>query len=95
MAVESNPEKENGKKSGQVAWWQPAIAMFLKLSVWIAVPVIIALYLGKWLDNRYETDPWLFLTCIGLAFIVSMVGLIRSTLTEYKKIERDSKEQKD
>src|SRR3989338_4206553 len=74
--------------SVQIAWWQPAIIMFLKLSAWIAVPVIIALYVGKWLDEKYRTDPWLFLACIGAAFLISMFGLVKSTLAEYKKIEQ-------
>ncbi len=59
--------------------------MFLKLSVWITAPVIIAMYLGKWLDEKYQTEPWLFLSSIGIAFIISMIGLIRSTSRELKK----------
>lgn len=82
---------ENRKKTEPGAWWQPAIIMFLKLSVWIAAPVIFALYLGKWLDKRFETSPWLFLSCIGLAFAVSLFGLIRNTAREFKKIEKDTK----
>ena len=79
----------------KAAWWQPAIMMFLRLSAWIAAPVIIALYLGKSLDNKFNTAPWLFLFCMGAAFLISMVGLIKNTLAEYKKIERESKTEKD
>jgi len=73
---------------GQAIWWRPAITMFLKLSVWIAGPVIIALYLGKWLDDKYQSQPWLFLICIGLAFIISIFGLVRNTARELKKLEK-------
>ena len=69
------------------AWWQPAILMFFRLSVWIAVPIIIALFVGKWLDEKYHSEPWLFLLSIGAAFIISMAGLVKNTLNEYKKIE--------
>lgn len=94
-----NPEKKNGRPSGQApglnsgpaAWWQPAMMMFLKLSAWIAGPVIIALFLGKWLDNRYDSAPWLFLVCTLVAFLISMVGLIKHALIEYRKIEKTSK----
>jgi len=85
-----NQKKEEGREMNR-AWWQPAIAMFLRLSVWIAAPIIIALYLGKWLDKRYDTAPWLFLSCIGLAFIISIFGLIKNTLKEFKKLEKDGK----
>ena len=80
-----NPGQE---KNQPVVWWQPAIVMFLKLSVWIAGPIIIALYLGKWLDEKYQTGPWLFLSCIGLAFIISICGLIKNTIEEFKKLEK-------
>lgn len=72
-------------------WWRLAIVMFFKLSVWIAAPIIIALFLGKWLDSKYSTAPWLFLLCVGIAFIISMIGLVINTLAEYKKIEQNSK----
>lgn len=57
-----------------------------RLSAWIAAPIIIALYLGKWLDNKYDSAPKLLLLCIGVAFIASMTGLIKNTIAESKKI---------
>ena len=55
------------------------------LSGWIAFPVIIALFLGKWLDKKFNTDPWLFLATIGLAFLISMYGLVINALKEFKR----------
>lgn len=88
--AEAGEQKNSGKNVSEVktAWWQPAINMFLKLSVWIAGPVIIALYLGKWLDERYNSAPWLFLVCIGAAFGFSLFGLLRITARELKKLEK-------
>lgn len=68
------------------AWWQPHLALFVRLSAWIAFPVILAVYLGNWLDNKYQSAPWLFLSCVGLAFVVSMLVLVSTTLKEFKKI---------
>jgi hypothetical protein len=75
-------------KNNQAAWWQPAIIMFAKLSGWIAAPIIIALYLGKWLDKKYDSAPRLLIICIGLAFFISMIGLTKEAVREYKKIDR-------
>lgn len=85
-----NMEEKGGQKNAteKAAWWQPALLMFLRLATWIAGPVIIALFIGKWLDKKYGTEPWLFLACTGLAFLVSMFGLIKNTIVEYKKIEK-------
>lgn len=64
------------------------------LSGWIAFPVIIALFLGKWLDKKFNTDPWLFLATIGLAFLISMYGLVINALKEFKKIEKEYNDKK-
>ena len=71
-------------------WWQPALLMFFRLSVWIAIPVIIGVFVGKWLDKKYQSEPWLFLLSVGVAFLISMIGLIRNTISEFKKIESDN-----
>jgi len=76
------------KKNNQAAWWQPAVIMFAKLSGWIATPIIIALYLGKWLDKKYDSSPRLLMICIGLAFFISMIGLTKEAVREYKKMDR-------
>ena len=91
MAGTGDFKNVEDKNNRETVWWRPAIAMFLKLSVWIAAPIIIALYLGEWLDKKYGTEPWLFLICIGAAFAVSISGLIRSTAQEFKKFEAESK----
>ena len=77
------------QKSGQVgqAWWQPALLMFARLSGWIIAPVLIATLLGRWLDRMYGTEPWMFIGVVGVAFVISIVGLVLEATKEYKKIE--------
>ncbi len=79
-------DQQKIEKSKDSAWWQPAVFMFLRLSVWIAGPLIVALFLGSWLESRYGLKPWLSLAAIGLAFVVSMIGIVRVTIKEIKKI---------
>jgi len=61
------------------------------ISAWIAFPVIIGLYLGKWLDQKFGTEPWLFLITIALFFLVSLYGLFTSMKQEAKKMEKNIK----
>jgi len=61
--------------------------LFAKLSSWIVAPVLIAIFIGKWLDEKYNTEPLLFLASVGIAFIISMIGLIRNSISEMKKIK--------
>jgi len=88
MAGASDLENNSSKRAKQTAWWQPAIVMFLKLSGWIAGPIIIALYLGKWLEKKFGGEPWLFLACMAIAFAISLFGLIRNTAKGLKKLEK-------
>jgi len=71
--------------------WAIALRVLVNLSGWIAGPIIIGLIVGKWLDKKYGTEPWLFLATIGVCFLVSMYGLVINALKEFKKIERETK----
>lgn len=82
-----NTKNDNPK----VLWWQPGMQLFLKLSGWIAGPIIMAVIIGKWLDRKYHTEPWLFLATVGISFVVSMGAMIRIGFREFKKIEQESK----
>ena len=76
-------------------WWRPAIIMFVRVSVWVAIPVIIALYVGKYLDKRYDTAPWMFIGTTVVAFIISMVAIARISMKYIHKIEKENKEKND
>lgn len=92
--MSEQPKPTYTPSSGEAKYdnaWQTALIIFTRLSVWIGVPIVLAVFLGKWLDNKYNTEPWLFLATVGVAFILSMIGLIKETLKEFKKI--DNKQQ--
>lgn len=40
--------------------------------VTIAVPAVVATFLGVWLDQRLGTVPWLLMICIGAALLFTM-----------------------
>ena len=75
------------KPNNSLNYWQPYLKIVIKLSAWIAGPVLLGAWLGKWLDRKYDTEPWLFLATVGLSFLISMFGLIKNTLSEFKKID--------
>lgn len=82
------------KGDNQKSWWQPGLILFFRLSGWIGFPIIIALFVGKWLDEKYNSDPWLFLTTMAVAFVFSIIGMIRESSKEIKKIEEQEKAKK-
>lgn len=70
-------------------WWQPGLILFFKLSGWIAGPIIISLFLGKYLDRVFGTEPWIFLSLTAIAFTVSTFAIILYYTKELKRIEEE------
>ena len=86
----------NNKKGKDIeSWWQPGLVLFVKTSGWIGIPVIIALFVGQWLDKKYHSEPWLFLITIGFAFIISSFGIMKESIKAMKEIEKEEKDKKE
>lgn len=81
-------------KKPNVPWWQPGMQLFLRLSSWIGGPIIIAVFIGKFLDKKYHTEPWLFLLSVGIAFVISTIMIVIVGVREMKNIERQAKDKK-
>ncbi len=93
MTAGQDQNKEN-EESSSVAWWQPALVVFGEITGWIVAPIVIALFLGQWLDRRYDTAPWFYLGCTAAAFIITMIGLVRVGTKYIKRIERNKQKDK-
>ena len=89
-----NKSKADFHNDSDKSWWQPAFILFARLSVWIVEPVIVAVFVGKWLDKKYDSAPWLLLATVGMAFIVSMFGIVKSAITEYANLTKEFKNKK-
>lgn len=83
---ENNPKNNQAFKDGKYSFG-PFLVMFTKMSGWIVSPVLVAIFLGRWLDGKYGTEPWLFLLCVGVAFLISTSGLIINASKIYRDID--------
>ena len=87
-------EKKDSKNETDTSWWQPNLILFGRLSGWIGGPIILAIFFGKFLDEKYSTEPKWFLICVGVAFIGSTVGIIKDSLEAMEKIEKSELKKK-
>ncbi len=62
------------------AWWQPAMVLFVELGGWIAAPIIGAMFIGTWLDEKYDTEPMLYFASVAVAFIISTIGIVKTAI---------------
>ena len=76
----------------QKPWWQAGMVVFAEVTGWIAIPIIIALFLGRYLDEKYDSEPWFYLGLTGAAFVVSSIGIVIIASKYIKQIERENKE---
>jgi len=90
--LNSKPSKK--RESSQQTWWQPAMVIFSQVTGLIAGPILIALFVGKALDRKYGTEPWIFLGLTGIAFLISSLGIVSITIKYTKKLEKELKDKK-
>ncbi|MFH0928410.1 MAG: AtpZ/AtpI family protein [bacterium] len=48
-----------------------SLAIFSEIAVEIAVPVVVFSMIGKWLDQKYQTAPYLLIASFVLAFALT------------------------
>jgi F0F1-type ATP synthase assembly protein I len=92
--VEFSKMEDNTKE--QAPWWQPGLILFYKLSGWVAGPILLSVFFGKFLDMKFGTAPWIFLGLTATAFIISTFAILYVYTKEVKKIESaDAKAKQD
>jgi len=62
-----------------------ALSLAWELGYSIALPLVIFALLGRWLDKKFATSPWLFLLGIILAVTISSYLVYRKTMEIIKK----------
>lgn len=81
---------ENNQQTKE-AWWKPAIAIFTNLTASIVAPILVALFLGKYLDDKFDSGNKFFFILIAIAFLVTIFS-IATILKKYLKKMKDSVE---
>ena len=90
------PEQKNNKNRDKNEWLRQGMMMFTEATGWIAFPVIGALFLGRWLDERQGTEPLYYLSISAVAFVLSSIGIGITGVKYMKKIEQlDALKKKD
>ncbi len=67
--------------------WAKAMKIFATISSWIIGPIILAVLAGNWLDNKYQTEYFFTLTLVGIAFIMTCVGIVREAQEAIKNLK--------
>ena len=82
-------DTKNTKNKDKNEYMRLALTIFAETTGWIAFPVIGALYLGRWLDEKQGTEPLYYFSITALAFIISSVGIGITGVKYMKRIEKE------
>ncbi len=55
-------------------------APFLTLGIQLALSIVVFFFLGKWMDSRFNTSPWLMLGGLIIGGVGGMVKFITSVM---------------
>ncbi len=86
---------DNPAEKTKEAWWSQGMKVFAQVSGWIVGPIVIALFLGKYLDKQNNSEPWFFLGLTGIAFIISCIGIVRVAFKYINDIKKEDQILKD
>ena len=51
---------------------------YLGLGLELAATLLIFIFIGQYLDKRWDTEPWLFLACAVLGFVIGFFNFFRT-----------------
>ena len=82
-------DQENINK--EAPWWRDGLLIFAKVSAYIAIPIIVASFLGNILDKKYSTGNLFFYILIVFAFFSTIYLIWKEVKIYKKKIEKEEK----
>lgn len=85
MSKEKESQKDSEKNNSD--YNKTNLQIFGIISSWIIGPIIGALFLGRWLDEKNQTEYFFTLTSIAIAFIITCVGIVREALRAIKNLK--------
>lgn len=72
--------------------WREALLVFGRMSGWVATPILIALFLGRWMDKIYGRENFWFFIMIGAGFFFSIFGIYKEAKKYQDIIEKRDKQ---
>jgi len=80
LKISDSKNKEKNKQSNS-QWSVFSLAM--ELGFLIAIPLVVLAMLGKFLDNKLETSPWLFLAGICISILITTYLVYKKTISVF------------
>jgi ATP synthase protein I len=67
---------------------------YLTLGIQLAITVLAFFFLGRWLDAKFGTDPWLMLAGLALGVAGGLTAFLKKVIALGKEEDRETEERK-
>jgi F0F1-type ATP synthase assembly protein I len=82
----------NGDKLGGFGTkWSSEFGPLLTLGLQLAISVVAFFFLGRWLDSKLDTAPWLMIVGLLLGVVGGFLNFLRTVTAIGKKEEKESR----
>ena len=67
---------------------------FLTLGLELALSVLVCFFVGRWLDERWGTAPWMLIAGLVLGSVAGFIHFFRTAMAIGKRQDEQSKERR-
>ncbi|HMK39300.1 MAG TPA: AtpZ/AtpI family protein [Bacteroidota bacterium] len=67
---------------------------YLTLGLQLAITVVVFFFLGRWLDGKFGTEPWLMLAGLAVGVTGGLTGFLMKAFALGKEEDREEAERK-
>lgn len=89
-----NTTEEGREKNKNEGVWY-ALSLAWQLGYTIAIPIVVLALVGRMLDKRFGTSPWLLLAGIFVSLFVSTIAIYYKTINIITGSDIPNKDKKD
>ncbi len=82
-------EKPVESKEKSQVWF--ALSLAWQLGYSIAIPLVVLALIGRLLDKKFGTSPWLLLAGVLLSLIISTFAVYRKTIKILSESEKENR----
>jgi F0F1-type ATP synthase assembly protein I len=77
---------------GQRRSWARGFGSFLTMGLQLALTVVIFFFLGRWLDEKFDTRPWLMMAGLVIGTVGGFINFIRTAASMGKQADHEAEE---
>ena len=59
---------------------RPSPLAYMGLGIELVAPILLGVFVGRWLDGRWGTEPWLLVAGSVLGLVLGFYSFLRSVL---------------